>query len=198
MSSTLRIAFNFLTLAAFTVTDNNAAYANNSQPAQQIETSRPDSASPKVAVRYDTPSTFPVPRFVSLKSNEVNCRIGPSLQHPTRFVFKHAGAPLLVIAESVDNWRKVRDIDGDTCWVFAKTVRAQTHLISLEATDIYAKPSSDSEVRAHIQPRALVKLVRITDGWAFVEADGVRGWGLAPRFWGVDAVAAATTGASVD
>ncbi len=193
MSATLRIS---LIVAALAVAENNAAYANKSQPAQPIESKRADHESGKVAVRYDTPSSFPVPRFVSLKSNEVNCRIGPSLQHPTRFVFKHAGAPLLVIAESVDNWRRVRDIDGDTCWLFGKTVRAQTHLISLEAADIYAKPSSDSEVRAHIQPRALVRLVRITDGWALVEADGVRGWGPAQRFWGFDAVAAA--GAALD
>lgn len=190
---TLRL---FCLIVSFVIAQSNAAYANEAQPSQHIGSKRAD-GSDGIAVRYDTPSTFPVPRFVSLKSSEVNCRIGPSLQHPTRFVFKKAGAPVLVIAESIDNWRKVRDVDGDACWLFAKTVRAQTHLISLEATDIHAKPSSESDVRAHVEPRALVRLVRIADGWALVEADGVRGWGPARRFWGVDAVASAS-GAALD
>lgn len=204
MPIALRALFIFSLLTTFAA---DAAHANKQSAEERTRgfaASQRDSAetqadkgSGRIAVRYDTPSTFPVPRFVSLKSDEVNCRIGPSQQHPTRFVFKRSGAPVLIIAESVDNWRKVLDADGDTCWLFAKTVRAQTHILSLEATDIHARPSSDSEVRAHLESRALVKLVRITDGWALVEADGVRGWGPAERFWGADAVAAAS-GAMLD
>ena len=52
-------------------------------------------------------SGLPLPRFVSLKSNRVNVRKGPSTDHAVEWVFSRAGLPVEVIAES-DNWRRGR------------------------------------------------------------------------------------------
>lgn len=138
-------------------------------------------------VRLDTPSGHPVPRFVSLKSAETNCRIGPSFGHPVRFVFKRAGAPVLVIAESVDHWRKIRDAVGDECWVHQTTLRAQTHVLLTGNASMLSRPARESERRGVIGAGALAKLLRQREEWLLVSSGAAKGWIAAEKVWGVDA-----------
>ncbi|HDO53069.1 MAG TPA: hypothetical protein ENH05_10080, partial [Rhizobiales bacterium] len=58
-----------------------------------------------------------VPRFVSLKSDRVNVRKGPSIGHAVAWVFSRAGLPVEVLAGS-ENWSKIRDSEGSEGWVF--------------------------------------------------------------------------------
>lgn len=41
----------------------------------------------------------PVPRFVSLKSNEINERVGPGSNYPVEWQYVKAGLPVEVTAE---------------------------------------------------------------------------------------------------
>lgn len=59
---------------------------------------------------------LPVPRFVSLKSDRVNLREGPSKDHRTIWIFQRAGLPVEVTAE-FDIWRRIRDSEGSEGWV---------------------------------------------------------------------------------
>jgi len=61
-------------------------------------------------------SGLPMPRFVSLKADEVNVRKGPGWDHAVAWIFRRAGLPVEVIAE-FDVWRQVRDSEGATGWV---------------------------------------------------------------------------------
>ena len=54
---------------------------------------------------------LPLPRFVSLKSAEVNLRTGPGTRYPIEWVYKRRALPVEIIAE-FDNWRRVRDWEG--------------------------------------------------------------------------------------
>ena len=47
-------------------------------------------------------SGLPVPRYVSLKSDRVNLREGPSKDHRTSWVFQRAGLPVEITAEFGD------------------------------------------------------------------------------------------------
>ena len=62
-------------------------------------------------------SGLPVPRFVSLKSDRVNVRGGPSRDHEITWMFTRSGLPVEVTAE-YDNWRRVRDWEGAEGWVY--------------------------------------------------------------------------------
>src|SRR5262249_9722055 len=73
-------------------------------------------APPAAAQQIGTTTGLPVPRFVSLKSDRVNLREGPSKDHPTTWIFQRAGLPVEVTAE-FDTWRKIRDADGLEGWV---------------------------------------------------------------------------------
>ena len=62
-------------------------------------------------------SGLPLPRFVSLKSDEVNVRRGAGKEHDVLWTYHRAGLPVEIIAEW-DNWRRIRDADGADGWVF--------------------------------------------------------------------------------
>ena len=62
-------------------------------------------------------SGLPIPRFVSLKPSDTPMREGPSKDHRIKWVFKKEGVPVEIIAE-FENWRRVRDSEGDDGWVF--------------------------------------------------------------------------------
>ena len=58
-------------------------------------------------------SGHPVPRFLSIKSNDVHMRKGPGTEYPITWKYIKKGYPLKVVAE-FHNWRKVIDYDNET------------------------------------------------------------------------------------
>lgn len=62
-------------------------------------------AGPAAAAQVGPVSGLALPRFVSLKSDRVNLREGPSKDHRTAWVFQRAGLPVEIVAE-FDNWRR--------------------------------------------------------------------------------------------
>ena len=54
---------------------------------------------------------LPVPRFVSLRTDQVNFRAGPGFQYPVTWVYQRDGLPVEIIAE-FDVWRQLRAPDG--------------------------------------------------------------------------------------
>ena len=61
-------------------------------------------------------SGHPVPRFLSIKSNDVHMRKGPGTEYPITWKYIKKGYPLKVVAE-FHNWRKVIDYDNETGWI---------------------------------------------------------------------------------
>ena len=57
-----------------------------------------------------TATGLPLPRFVSLKSDEVNARVGPGADYQIAWVFRRAGLPVEVLAE-FENWRQIRELE---------------------------------------------------------------------------------------
>ena len=53
---------------------------------------------------------FELPRFVSLKSNDVNLRVGPSINYPIKLKYIKKNLPVEVIDEH-NVWRKIKDHD---------------------------------------------------------------------------------------
>ena len=97
-----------------------------------------------------------MPRFVSLKSDKVNVRKGPTTDQSIVWVFSRAGLPVEVIAES-DNWRRVRDSEGADGWVFHSLLSARrTVLITPwskgdERVPLYSSDSTSSRAVAELQ-----------------------------------------------
>lgn len=137
-------------------------------------------------IRLDTPSGLPVPRFVSLKAQRTNCRTGPSFTHPVRLTFLRRGLPVMVVAETRDHWRKVRDPDGDECWVHkSKLSSAAMALVTREGVILRAKPDDNSPEKARLGHGLIARVETARDGWLKISADGVKGWARQSNFWGV-------------
>lgn len=130
-------------------------------------------------------SGLPIPRFVSLRSDEVNLRTGPGLRYPIGWVYHVKGLPLEVVAE-YENWRQVRDVQGDTGWVHTSILAGKrTALVAQPQSNLYRKASFDAPVIAMIKRHVVVELMECTGQWCYVNAKGFDGWMRQAALWGI-------------
>ena len=144
----------------------------------------------QAAVEPTGKSSLPVPRFVSLKSDKVNVRKGPSTDQAIVWVFSRAGLPVEVIAES-DNWRRVRDSEGADGWVFHSLLSARrTALVTPwskgeEPVPLYSSNSTSSRAVAELQSGVLGNVLSCDGEWCNVSVDDYSGYVQQDKLWGV-------------
>ena len=131
------------------------------------------------------PSGLPIPRFVSLKSNDVNVRVGPGKRYPIQFVYNRASLPVEIIEEFA-HWRRIRDYEGATGWVHKGMVDGnRTAMIVNGVQNLYAKP--DPTARPTIRAAATVigKLKQCQPDWCELEIESRKAWIRKSDIWGV-------------
>ena len=129
--------------------------------------------------------TLPVPRFVALRSDEVNLRTGPGEQYPIDWVLTRKNMPVEIILE-FKNWRKIRDADGTEGWVNERMVAGKrTVLVRGQVRQLHESPSAESGVVARAEPGVVAALLTCEKAWCRVEASGIRGWLKRDEIWGV-------------
>ena len=128
-----------------------------------------------------------VPRYASLRYNEVNGRAGPSPDYPVRWTYERAGLPVVVIRESKD-WRMIRDPMGDEVWINQSQLAAKRTAITTNSGVIYREPRTDAAKVARFGPGAVVSLGDCGQVWCRVEGDGRKGWVGKTDLWGADAL----------
>jgi len=147
-------------------------------------------ASPAVAREPDTgASGLPIPRFVSLKSDRVNVRRGPSKEHQVAWVFSRKGLPVEVVAE-YDNWRRVRDSEGEEGWVFHSLLAGErTALVAPWRTgkrvSLHDRPGGEGEEVAVGETGVRGRVIACDGEWCEFAAAGYRGWLEQTQLWGV-------------
>jgi len=132
-----------------------------------------------------TPSGFPVPRYVTLKFAKVNARSGPGEDHRLKFVYRTKGLPLQVVAETSE-WRRVCDPEGQVTWVHKRGTDGRRNVINMgkAPAPLYRSPKPGAQPDAYLAVRALAALVRCEKGWCKVKADGASGWVREGALWG--------------
>lgn len=127
---------------------------------------------------------LPLPRFVSLRSDEVNLRTGPGTNYPVDWVFVRRELPVEVIAE-FDMWRKVRDWQGTVGWVHHSMLDGRrTILITGSDRTILVEPADTAPGTARLAPGVIGRLLECEGTWCRIEAKGYRGWLKREEFWG--------------
>ncbi len=134
-------------------------------------------------------SGLPIPRFVSLKPSDTPMREGPSKDHRIKWVFKKEGVPVEIIAE-FENWRRVRDSEGDDGWVFHSRLSgrrtAQINPKLKEASiALYERDSDSTSVVARLQPGVIGSVEQCSGRWCRLVGEGFDGWLQQERLWGV-------------
>ncbi|HSM20532.1 MAG TPA: SH3 domain-containing protein, partial [Hyphomicrobiales bacterium] len=126
------------------------------------------------------PSGLPIPRFVSLKADRVNVRQGPSKNYAISWVYARQGLPVEIIAES-ENWRQVRDSDGDEGWVFHSLLSGRrTALVApwlkQDILPMHEEPKATGHVTAQVEPGVLGNIERCDGNWCLMAVGEVEGW----------------------
>lgn len=132
---------------------------------------------------------LPIPRYVSLKSDRVNLREGPSKDHRTSWVFQRAGLPVEITAE-FENWRRIRDAEGTEGWVLQSLLSGKrTALVAPwkrgDVFPIFAKPLEGAGVAAKLQSGVQGSIRKCDGTWCRISGDGYDGFIQQTVLWGV-------------
>ena len=132
-----------------------------------------------------TPSGYPVPRYITLKFPKVNARAGPGEDHKLRFIYRTRGLPLQVVAETSE-WRRVCDPEGQVTWVHKRVTDGRRNVINMSAkpAPLYRTPKPGAEPAAYLNVRALAGLARCDKGWCKVKTAEGAGWVRQGALWG--------------
>lgn len=127
----------------------------------------------------------PVPRFVSLKSNEVNVRVGPGPDYPVEWVYLKAGFPVEIIAE-FDTWRKIRDKEGTEGWVHQTMVCGKRRaLVQPAEILLYSQGDEKSSPLLRLQQGVILDLLKCPGEWCQVRVGDFKGWVKRNTLWGL-------------
>jgi SH3-like domain-containing protein len=136
-----------------------------------------------------TTSGLPVPRYVSLKSDHVNVRAGPTKDNDVAWVYTRSGLPV-EITQEFENWRRVRDSEGAEGWVYHSLLSGRrTAVITMKNKDdlasLYEQADAASAVSARLQAGVVAQVRHCAAGWCRVTGNGFDGWIEQQRLWGV-------------
>jgi SH3-like domain-containing protein len=136
-----------------------------------------------------TTSGLPVPRYVSLKSDHVNVRAGPTKDNDVAWVYTRSGLPVEITAE-YENWRRVRDSEGSEGWVYHSLLSGRrTAVVTMKNKDdlaaVYESADATSAVAARLQAGVIAQVKKCGNGWCRVLGNGFDGWIEQQRLWGV-------------
>ena len=143
-------------------------------------------------------TNLPLPRFISLKANEVNLRSGPASNYPIKLNYMCKHYPLQVIAE-FDNWRMLQDVDGSQGWAHSSLIAGQRYAMVIDNTVssilpytilsgeaiLFKTPKEESYPVARLEIGTIVALKRCDELWCQVKVDSYQGWIQKINLWGV-------------
>jgi SH3-like domain-containing protein len=141
---------------------------------------------PEADTTKGSSSSLPLPRFVALRSDEVNMRAGPGTRYPIEWVYKRRELPIEILRE-FEVWRLVQDADGIKGWVHQATLTGRRSFIvtGSEATLRHDPQDSASPV-AILKPGVIghIRTCAAGSDWCQMQVGDYRGYLKRGQFWG--------------
>lgn len=136
-------------------------------------------------------SGLPLPRFVSIKANRVNLRIGPGRSYPVSWLYVKPGLPVEIIQE-YDNWRRIRDSEGTEGWVHQSLLSGRRMAIAApwnkgnddKLVAMHREASEDAARLAVLEPGVLTEIANCDGQWCKVETGRAEGYVQQTEIWG--------------
>ena len=127
-----------------------------------------------------------IPRFVSLKSNDANIRVGPSVNYPIKLKYVFQNLPLEIIDE-FDVWRKSRDHEGNIGWVHKSLIKGDRFILVIHNTnkDVKLYNIPNGKIIGIIKKNNILDLNLCILNWCKVTQNKFSGWLLKKNIWGV-------------
>ena len=127
-----------------------------------------------------------IPRYVSLKSDDANIRVGPSKNYPIEIKYIKKNYPLKVLDE-YEEWRKVEDFNRNIGWIHKSLISGiRTGIVlSNDNKKIKLLNTLDGNVIGEIGNGNIVFLEKCKIDWCLVSLDDYEGWMDKNYIWGV-------------
>ena len=107
-----------------------------------------------------------IPRYVSLKSDNSNLRVGPSKNYPILIKFINTNYPLKIIDEYND-WRKIIDFKDNEGWIHKSLIKGDRNGIiitkSFKNINIFNTPNG--KIIGNIEIGTIVELSKCRISW---------------------------------
>ncbi len=131
-------------------------------------------------------SGLPLPRFASLRVDEVNLRTGPGTRYPIDWVYMREGLPVEITAE-FDIWRRIRDWEGTEGWVHKSALTGKrTAIVTGEDTrPLLDGKASSAGVIASVDGGAIGQVLACDASWCHMKFSGHKGYMPKAALWGV-------------
>ena len=127
-----------------------------------------------------------LPRFVSLKSNDVNLRVGPSVNYPIELKYTQNNLPLEIIDE-FDVWRKIKDSENNIGWLHKSLIKGERFVLTVNKNNyvksIYNRPNGNQI--GMVEKNNILRLESCLQNWCLVSHQKIRGWLSKEFIWGV-------------
>ena len=124
-------------------------------------------------------------KFLSLKNNEVNLRIGPSFEYPIRLTYIKKYLPVVIIDQS-ETWRKVRDFESNSGWIhISQLSKKKAAIVIDDRLIVFNKPSIYSTPTVILKKGRLCKIIKCKEGWCKIKVDKYKGWIKKVSLWGL-------------
>ena len=163
----------------------SAALATEDTTKEDTAVAASETAEEAPVLRRGPVTNLPLPRFVSMKSNEGNARRGPSLTHRIDWVYVRRDMPLEITAE-YGHWRRVRDRDGAGGWVhYSLLSGVRTVIVEEDMLDLHSRPDPAAPVEALLKAGVIARLEECAGDWCDLSAGGYSGWARKTALWGV-------------
>ncbi len=145
---------------------------------------------PPVDPSIGTNTGLHLPRYASLKSDDVNMRVGPAERYPVIWTYKRRELPVKIERE-FDIWRLVEDMDGVKGWVHQATLTGRRTFVITGTEDrtLRTDASETADPVAVLKPGVVGRIKSCDAGklWCQVQVQDYRGWLQRSDIWGVDA-----------
>jgi len=122
--------------------------------------------------------------FLTLKNDEVNLRLGPSLKHPIKLIYNKKYLPVIILDKS-ETWRKIKDFENNSGWIHISQLSKKKSAINIVNNSLlYKKSTIYSKPIAKLEKGKLLLIKKCKDQWCKVISDEFVGWTLKINLWG--------------
>ena len=127
-----------------------------------------------------------IPRYVSLKSDDANIRVGPSKNYPIEIKYIVKNYPLKVL-EEYEDWRKVQDFKNNNGWIHKSLISGTRTgiILSNDSKNIKLLNTLDGNVIGEIGKGNIVFLEKCKMYWCLISSGNFKGWMDKKYIWGV-------------
>ena len=127
-----------------------------------------------------------IPRFVSLKSDNSNLRVGPGENYPIKLKYIVANTPVEIIDEYID-WRKINDYEGNNGWLHKSLIKGKRFAIVntpyQEGLKVFNNPKGNNIGK--IGKKNILEVKTCLMHWCKIKYGKNTGWVNKLNLWGV-------------